>query len=63
MRIIREHCVYGRTILTSAKSETQARIVARMQAPTEHIWEVKEISPGQWEVYVARGEDAFALND
>lgn len=59
-RIIREHRVYGKEIMVSASDEEAARILVRKQSSL-HIWEIKELSPGQWEAYCS--DDAWAMND
>ena len=60
-REIREHRVFGKEVMVSASSEEEAR---RLASKGEYwAWEAKEVSPGQWEVYIAKHEDCFALND
>lgn len=62
MREIREHRVYGKEIVVEASNEAEARILVRKKSSL-HIWEIKELNPGQWEAYVAKHEDCFAMND
>lgn len=60
MREIRDHWVYGKEIVVTASDEAEARTLVRKQS-SKHIWEIKELSPGQWEAYVS--DDAWATND
>lgn len=63
-KIIREHRVFGREFTVIAASEEQAREQAR-NITSDHIWEIyiKDQSKNLWVVFVAKHQDAFALND
>lgn len=61
-REIRGHWVFGKAILVKANSEASAREEVRKQTSL-HIWDMKELSYGMWEVYVAKDENCFATND
>ena len=61
MRYIREHAVYGKEVTVAASSEEEAKLLT--SKGDWWAWEAKEVSPGQWEVYVAKHEYCFALND
>jgi hypothetical protein len=65
-REINEHRVMGAAIVVDATDEQDARKqIAAMpySKRRDRIWEIKELSPGKWECYVAMHEDCFALND
>jgi hypothetical protein len=62
-RIIREHRVYGKDVEVGAYSEEEAKSLAIKGKPDWWAWEAVEIQRGFWSVYIAKHEDAFALND
>lgn len=59
-RIIRDHWVYGKEVVVTASNEKDARTLVRKQTSL-YIWEIKELTPNQWEAYVS--DDAWATND
>lgn len=65
-RIIREHRIMGKAIVVHATTEEKARIKIQAMPYSErrdHLWEIKEVTPGIYEGYTAYNEDCFALND
>ena len=61
-RTIRDHHVYGKTILVIASSEDEAYTIAKRQTGMQ-IWEIKKKRNNSWEVFVADPQDCFATND
>jgi hypothetical protein len=64
-REIRGHRVYGKIYTVDAPSQDHATAQANkiFCGNGWHCWEAKEVSPGRFECFVAKHEDAFALND
>jgi hypothetical protein len=64
-REINGHRVFGEEVIVKASNEEEARMLAlSSKNKTDYwAWEAKELSPGEWEVYLAKHQDAFALND
>ena len=63
-REVNGHRVYGKLSFVNAPSEEAAKSVARSQLGGDwHVWEARELAQGRWECFVAKHEDAFALND
>lgn len=66
IRIISEHRIFGERIRVHSETEQGAREQARKLAPGQHVWECKRSCdrwPGCWDVFVAKHEDVFALNE
>lgn len=63
-KVIREHRVFGVSICVKAESEQAARDrVLSGKKSSHYVWEITETFPGFWSAYVAKLEDAAALND
>jgi hypothetical protein len=62
-RIIREHRVHGQDVQVHAYSEEEANRLSIKGKSDYWPWEAFEIAQGYWNVYIAKHEDVFALND
>lgn len=60
-RIIREHRVFGREVTVPAPTKDDAYRAANRLGG--HAWEIAEVSPSVWKMFIARHEDCYALND
>ena len=63
VRYIRDHAVYGKVVNVFASSETEARFLSTVDKGDYYAWEATETDRGEWEVYIAKHEDCFALDD
>jgi hypothetical protein len=62
-KTINGHAVYGKNVMVNAVSEDDAKILAVQHCRDYWSWAAEEVSPGRYQVYIAKHENCFALND